>query len=655
MFGQVFVLCLAYYQGGSVPPDAVDRRRDLTGWVLASFDLDGFMDEIAKRHPVIDIELFDGAAAENAPLLFDSDHSHEPENGSQREGLFNRTSTLSIGGRNWTLLLRSTPEFEREAVGDRGPLIMLGAGMAICCLLARLVAVLIRRRERAHELAMTMTAALHDSEARYRNLVQAQPDLVVRMDLSGRFTFVNDTTCARFGRSREALVGSAWQDFVHPENIAAGVEGLQRVLSGSEHRATIECRLLTAAGVRWHECEAFAIFDANGAVREIQGTGHDVTARRTLEVERQDQVLFLKTLIAAIPAAVFYKNEQGTYLGFNRLFEDFLGLPADKILGRTVYDIAPQDMADIYHQSDARLLCTRQPHTYEFQRMTADGSVHHMRTHKATFDRTDGSLGGVIGIILDISTDIRREAEVQAARKAAEEANRAKSRFLVTMSHEFRTPLNSIIGFSELLQDQAFCPARDSRCVEYAQYVLQAGHHLLDIVKDVIDVSKIDAGRMGYDPIRLPVSSVCHSVVRCLRHEIEKSGVLLTVEIPADVSDLWADERETNQILANLLSNAIKFSSVGGKVLLSAQPSPGGVDLVIADNGIGMPPDKLDRILKPFEQLDDCYTRTYSGTGLGLALVKGLVALNQGRLSVESELGRGSTFTVTLPATHQTD
>ncbi len=519
-----FALCLAYYQGGTVPADRAGRRRDLAGWVLASFDLSGFMDDVAKRHPVIDIELFDGAASESAEPIFDSDHSHETQGGSMRAGLFDHASILTVGGRTWTLLLRSTPEFEREADGDRGPLVMLGAGAAISGLLAWLVAVLIRRRERAHELAVTMTAALHETEARYRNLVQAQPDLVVRMDLSGRFTFVNDATCARLGQPREALVGSVWQGFVHPEDRAAGVEALQRVLGGSDHRATVECRVLTAAGVRWYECELFAIFDAGGAVREIQGTGHDVTARRTLE------------------------------------------------------------------------------------------------------------------------------ADLQAACERAETASRVKSRFLVTMSHELRTPLNSVIGFSELLQDMKCCEVAHSHCCDYTQHIRQAGYHLRDIINDVIDISKIDAGKMACVPVPLPVVQICRSAARHLLEQAAASEVTVDVQVPAGIADIWADEWAVNKILFNLLSNAIKFTPAGGTVSLQARATAEGIDLIVTDTGIGIPAEQIDQILEPFEQIDTRYARARGGTGLGLALVRGLVGLSCGRLSVESTVGVGSRFTVHLPA-----
>ena len=493
---------------------------------------------------------------------------------------------------------------------------------------------------------------LRQSEERYRSLVNSQPDIVARVDRSGNFTFVNDAACTQLGRSPEGLLGTPWSDYILAGDIAATAAALQLILDGQRRRHATECRVLTTDGPRWVSFDGFAILDADGGLREVQVTGHDISERRKAGEDLLFQLALLKALIEAIPAAVFYKDEQLRYIGFNRCFEALIGLPAESILGKTVYDVVPKPNADAYHDSDCRVLASRQSTSYNFTMPVADGSERHMRTHKAMFDKADGSPGGIIGITLDITADVRHETELLAAREAAEEANQAKSRFLAAMSHELRTPLNAILGFSEIMRDGTLFPQLGERGREYVGYIHSSGRHLLDLINDILDISKIEAGNMQIDPTRVPTASAVDGACRMLRERAERNGLTVRIEVEAEIPDLWADPRAVKQILYNLLSNAIKFTPRGGSVTVTAASAAAGAEvlLVVADTGSGIPVDQMDRVLKPFEQLDNRYTRARGGTGLGLSLVQGLVGLHGGRLTIESEIGVGSTVSVALPA-----
>ena len=242
-----------------------------------------------------------------------------------------------------------------------------------------------------------------------------------------------------------------------------------------------------------------------------------------------------------------------------------------------------------------------------------------------------------------------RTTALQQAKEAAEAADQAKSRFLAAVSHELRTPLNSILGFSELLRDKSISPDRDAHVDEYANYIHLAGSHLLDVITDILDISKIEAGAMKLEPKRLPVGSVLHGVSRLLRERLKKQQLVLDIDAPENGLDLWADERATKQILFNLLSNAIKFTPAGGRISLRAEAATDRVTIVVADTGVGIPADQLDRVLRPFEQLDNRYACARGGTGLGLSLVEGLVTLHGGCLHIASEAGKGTTVTIQLP------
>ena len=238
---------------------------------------------------------------------------------------------------------------------------------------------------------------------------------------------------------------------------------------------------------------------------------------------------------------------------------------------------------------------------------------------------------------------------VAEARLQAERASEAKSHFLANMGHEIRTPLNSIIGFSQLIRDRAFGPL-EKDYVEAADDIHVSGMNLLTLVNDILNISKIEAGKMDIERVRLPVGALLVDIIRVFRLKAESGKVTVTTELEDPELTVWADERALRHILFNLLSNAITYTPAGGGVVIAARrAADGGVLLSVADTGIGIPAGELGRVLQPFEQIDNRFSRAHGGTGLGLPLVQGLVALHDGRLEIESEPGKGSKFTVWFP------
>ena len=235
-----------------------------------------------------------------------------------------------------------------------------------------------------------------------------------------------------------------------------------------------------------------------------------------------------------------------------------------------------------------------------------------------------------------------------SAKEAAEAKSRVKSEFLANMSHELRTPLNAIIGFSDTMRSRLFGPMQ-ARYEEYAGLIHESGLHLLSLITDILDMSKIEAGKFVLDP--QPVD-LAESVAYCLeltRRRAEETGITLTASVPADLPVLIADPRSVKQVLLNLLSNAVKFTPAGGAVSLSARAVDGSLHLAVHDNGIGIPGKALARIGHAFEQASNDPMRAREGTGLGLALVKSLVELHGGGLHIESREGVGTTVSVELP------
>jgi two-component system cell cycle sensor histidine kinase PleC len=251
--------------------------------------------------------------------------------------------------------------------------------------------------------------------------------------------------------------------------------------------------------------------------------------------------------------------------------------------------------------------------------------------------------------------DLARELEEtrdEALRKRfeAETANASKTAFLANMSHELRTPLNAILGFSEIIAQECFGPTGSPRYKEYAGDIHSSGAHLLSLINDLLDVAKIEAGKMDIDPTPLEVRKTLEGALKIMTPKAREKHQELIIDVEPETPPLYADERALKQILINLVSNACKFTPEGGRIAVVASKAPGGAfQIMVEDNGPGIPREKLDRIFTPFNQVDNRYDRQAGGTGLGLALVRGLSELHGGRAWIESEYGSGCKVFVVLP------
>ncbi len=243
-----------------------------------------------------------------------------------------------------------------------------------------------------------------------------------------------------------------------------------------------------------------------------------------------------------------------------------------------------------------------------------------------------------------------RARELDEARRSAEQASISKSRFLATMSHELRTPLNAVMGFSELIEQEAYGPAGDPHYVEYAGLIRNSGEHLLTIIDDVLDMSRIEAGKLElaeetFEPVDL--------VMRCvsiLKTQAEEKGVALSIDHPSSLPELYADPGKMRQVVFNLVSNAVKFTPAGGSVEIRMRASDTEFILAVVDTGIGIDANDLSRVMEPFIQADNSLQRQYNGTGLGLPLTKSLIELHGGTLEIKSIKDVGTTVVARLPA-----
>jgi two-component system cell cycle sensor histidine kinase PleC len=252
--------------------------------------------------------------------------------------------------------------------------------------------------------------------------------------------------------------------------------------------------------------------------------------------------------------------------------------------------------------------------------------------------------------------DLARELEEtrdDALRKRfeAEAANASKTAFLANMSHELRTPLNAILGFSEIISQECLGPVGNARYKDYAGDIHSSGAHLLSLINDLLDIAKIEAGRMEIAPTPLQAGRIFDLALKLVGSRAREKHQSLSIAVDPSAPPLHADERAVKQILINLVSNAVKFTPEGGRIeVVGSKARDGGFQIMVRDNGPGIPRERLDRIFKPFSQVDNRYDRQEGGTGLGLALVRGLAELHGGRAWLESEFGKGCSVFVVLPA-----
>jgi two-component system cell cycle sensor histidine kinase PleC len=233
----------------------------------------------------------------------------------------------------------------------------------------------------------------------------------------------------------------------------------------------------------------------------------------------------------------------------------------------------------------------------------------------------------------------------------AEEASQAKSAFLANMSHELRTPLNAIIGFSEIMESGLFGPLGDTKYHEYCRDIGESGRYLLDVINDILDMSKIEAGRANIELETVELDSILSDTMRMVAARATEKNLTIDSEIEPAI-ELYADRRMIKQIVINLLSNAVKFTQDGGRITVRARVVNGHVNLAIEDTGIGIPKAALRNLGKPFEQVESQLTKTYRGSGLGLAIAKSLAELHGGAMRIRSSLNVGTIVLVRLPLTN---
>jgi len=348
-------------------------------------------------------------------------------------------------------------------------------------------------------------------------------------------------------------------------------------------------------------------------------------------------------------------DEKGRVIFASLAAQQLFGEPAQKIAGDGLFERVHVADRPAYLTALSRSFANNEPIAVEF-RVRRAGSAEAaryvwvemrcrpLRAEGAPLDRP-----GIVAVTRDISDRKAQEAEILRTRDDAESASRAKTQFLANMSHELRTPLNAVIGFSEILNRELFGSLGEARYRDYARLIHESGEHLLNVVNDILDMSKIEAGKFKIVKEPFDVAPLVKSCCDLMRHTAEQRSLSLIMDVAPGIPELPADKRACKQMLLNVISNAIKFTDPGGWVRVSAVLADGNIEFIVADNGIGIAEQDLPKLGNPFVQANNSYDRSYDGAGLGLSVVKGLARLHGGRLELASKLGEGTIATIVLP------
>lgn len=366
---------------------------------------------------------------------------------------------------------------------------------------------------------------------------------------------------------------------------------------------------------------------------------------------RKNETLY-ESIFDNIPLGLIVKDRNSVIRNVNRTYLDWYGLTREEIVGQQT-NRAQSYKFDVHMRSAADLerdcLETGAIGFHQIARTFATGDLHTIRVTKFPIHDEGGAIDSVGSVSVDMTEYLNAKFAAEAARQEAEAASNAKSSFLATMSHEFRTPLNAIIGFSSMLDAQVFGPLGSGKYKEYAQGINTSGSLMLDLVNDVLDISEIEAGMRSLNFEELDLEQIITECLSVLNPIFSEKSISVSLNAMPRPLVFVADRRSTKQILVNILSNAAKFGHRGGRINISVAERGREFALRIKDDGPGISEERLEKIVEPFYRGEVDPHVAQQGTGLGLSIVKTLVELNCGRLEIDSTPGKGTTVTIYLP------
>jgi len=503
---------------------------------------------------------------------------------------------------------------------------------------------------------VALQAAVSEVEERlerFRDYTELAADWYWEMDAEERITYLSERVTQVTGMPPEFFIGKKREEFT--SDTVAGDDWMayrRSIDARRPFRDFVYCWKDLDGRTRWLSINGKPVFDDSGMFVGYRGTAHDETDLREVDAARRGQEALLDSIVENIPTMLFVKDAVDLrYVLINKAGENMLGMSRKEIIGRTAYDLYPEEMASGFTEQDRAVIDGSGFMDIPDEAVeTASKGTCRMRTRKVALYGEDGKPRYLVGIAEDITDRLRAERELRDSKDAAEVANRAKSDFLAKMSHELRTPLNAIIGFSEMMKDEILGPHGNDSYIAYASDIHTSGIFLLELISDLLDLSRIEAGEMNLDMSDVDIVDVLDGCVSALAPKIAEKSLSVEWSRQGGPYRLRGDRMRLRQIFNNLLSNAIKFTPAGGRVTIGVNnENAAAIKVSVVDNGIGIPEAEQESIFDPFHQVDDVSTRRSDGVGLGLSITRTLVKMHGGQIELESKPGEGTAVAVTLP------
>ncbi|HEX4304111.1 MAG TPA: PAS domain-containing sensor histidine kinase [Rhizomicrobium sp.] len=500
-----------------------------------------------------------------------------------------------------------------------------------------------------HDVTQQLRAeeAREKAQAMYRLMTEESGDIIILYAPDSKMLFCSNALERLIGRSADEIRDGGYKRFIHPDDMDEASKMISRPVDGDV--VVAKWRIQHAKGhYLWLETTIRTVHDSEkGAPLHVISVSRDVTARVEAEQAREKAYEMYRVMTTEASDVILLFGPDRKIL----FASDAIG----RVMGRGPADIENGEWLDFVHPDDRDLirgipLPHRSRDTLTVSYRLLHGEGHYVWLEVVTRARyaPDGTYQGYISVARDVTARKEQEIAAKAAQERAEAANRAKSEFLANMSHELRTPLNAIIGFGDLMRQGTFGPLNNPRYQDYATLIYDSGQLLLDLISDMLDMAKIEAGKLELNFERVDLTGTIEDAARLLQERAETGGVTLCVAADGTLPSLLADRRAVKQVVLNLLSNAVKFTPPGGTVRVSARQAGDMACITVADTGIGIPASEISRLGKPFEQVCGDPMLAKSGTGLGLALVKALAERHGGELTIESAEGVGTEVSVTF-------
>ena len=479
------------------------------------------------------------------------------------------------------------------------------------------------------------------------------PRFIVKAGDEDAYTIeaANKLALKYFDLGEDQIVGREINDFMDLENALHFQQSFE-VCESKKRSVTIQALPGVPGSVRVYGFYISPIFDDDENLLYLDVIGQlDVADQSIVQRERDDAISLLTSIFEVSEVGIVVTDFNGRIVRVNDSFIRTFGWSRDELINADIAGLVTPDERELAKRNYEEYIRSGVRSSGEMKIIRKDGSIANALFTTATLELSQKRRFQVT-TVMDITLRKQMEQSLRMAKDQADAANRAKSVFLANMSHELRTPMNAIIGFSEMMMKETFGELGHEKYKEYIGDVHTSAKHLLEIINEVLDMSKIEAGRIEIDEGEIDLAGLIQSVVRMMDSRAFGNDVKLAKDVPDTLPNIQGDQRLIRQVLINLVTNAVKFSKSGTTVDVSAYMlDDGRLQIKVTDQGMGIPKEKIQQAMEPFGQVSDgAENANYQGTGLGLPLAKAMVDLHDGTLRLDSELNKGTTVYVNFPS-----